>query len=466
MITVNQGDLYSHVARHVVAPLWAMREKSPYLQHYKRFLRTQYRPLEEVRADQWTRLKSLLDHAFAHTRFYRDRFDSLGITPADIRSRQDFERLPLLTKDDIRAHRDEMVADNIPRELLFPKKTSGSTGVSLSFFVDEDSLQWKRGCTLRHDEWTGWRLGERIGAVWGNPEYKKSWRGHVRNALLERAIYLDTLRMDEEAMTDFHAEIRRKRPTLLFGHAHSLYLFALFVQQNDLSPIRPKGIISTAMVLHDFERALVEEVFGCKVTNRYGCEEVSLIACECDAHHGLHVNMDTLDFECLRDGKPAPAGETGAVVVTDLTNRGMPFIRYLVGDTARMAAKPCSCGRTYPLIESLEGRIADYVRTPEGEYISGISLTENFAMVLEGVKQMQIVQDELDHLLFRVVQGAGDQDVALRADINRLVQERFGSSMRHDVEYVDSIQSETSGKYRFCVSKLDGAGVFAPNRRD
>ena len=464
MSEANTGDLYSYFVRGVVAPLWAMRERSPYLKHLRRFRRTQYRSVDDVRLDQWTRLKRLLDHAYAHTRFYQNRFRSLSLTPADIRSWEDFERIPLLTKDDIRAHRDDMVADNIPASNHYPKKTSGSTGVSLSFFVDEDSLQWKRGCALHHDEWTGWRLGERIGAVWGNPEYKKSWRGYVRNFLLERAIYLDTLRMDEETMTEFHAQFRKKKPTLLFGHAHSLYLFARFVQEKKFSSLRPQGIISTAMVLHDFERAIIEDVFGCKVSNRYGCEEVSLIACECDAHQGLHVNMDTLHFECLRDGQPAPAGETGAVVVTDLTNYGMPFIRYLVGDTARMAAKPCTCGRTYPLIESLEGRIADYVRTPEGEYISGISLTENFAMVLEGVKQMQIVQDELDHLLFRVVQGEGAQDQALRTDIARLVMERFGSSMRHDVEYVDSIQSETSGKYRFCVSKLDEAGVFGAGR--
>lgn len=464
MSAANRGDLYSHVVRHVVAPLWAMKEQSPYLKHYKTFLRTQYRPMEEVRRDQWARLRKLLDHAYEHTRFYRQRLGALGITPNDIRTWQDFERLPLLTKDDIRANRDLMVADNIPKDRLFPKKTSGSTGVSLSFFVDEDSMQWKRGCALRHDEWSGWRLGERVAAVWGNPEYKKSWRGYVRNFLLERFAYLDTLRMDSDAMTDFHAEISRQRPTLLFGHAHSLYLFARFVQDRKLSHVRPKGIISTAMVLHDFERALIEEVFGCRVTNRYGCEEVSLIACECEAHQGLHVNMDTLHFECLRDGKPAPAGETGAVVVTDLTNYGMPFIRYLVGDTARMAEKNCTCGRTYPLVASLEGRIADYVRTPEGEYISGISLTENFAMVLEGVKQMQIVQDELDHLLFRVVQGENGRDQALRADIARLVKERFGASMRHDVEYADSIQSEASGKYRFCVSKLDGAGVFGAGR--
>jgi len=352
---VNRGDLYSQVVRAVVAPLWAMKERSPYLKHYKRFLRTQYRPLEQVREDQWNRLKKLLDHAYTHTAFYRERFGNLGITPADIHTWHDFERLPLLTKDDIRANRDRMVADNIPSDRLFPKKTSGSTGVSLSFFVDDDSMQWKRGCTLRHDEWSGWRIGERVGAVWGNPEYKKSWRGYVRNFLLERMTFLDTLRMDEEAMTTFHAQVMKEKPTLLFGHAHSLYLFAKFVQQNRFSPIRPKGIISTAMVLHDFERSLIEDIFGCKVTNRYGCEEVSLIACECEAHQGLHVNMDTLNFECLRDGKPALPGETGAVVVTDLTNYGMPFIRYLVGDTARMAARPCSCGRTYPLIESLEG---------------------------------------------------------------------------------------------------------------
>lgn len=461
---VNQGDMYACIVRFVVAPLWARWEKSPYLDHHQNFCRSQFRSLDDVRADQWRRLKNILDHAYDHTRFYRERFRSLGLAPRDIVTWEDFQRLPLLTKDDIRTFRDDMVADNIPPSRLLPKKTSGSTGVSLSFFVDEDSAQWKRGCALRHDEWSGWRLGERIGAVWGNPEYKKSWRGRLRNALLERFTYLDTLRMDETAMAAFHAQILRERPTLLFGHAHSLYLFAQFARHKQLPPLRPKGIISTAMVLHDFERALIEAVFGCKVTNRYGCEEVSLIASECEAHQGLHVNMDTLYFECLRDGVAARAGETGAVVVTDLTNRGMPFIRYLVGDTARMAAKPCACGRTYPLIESLEGRIADYVRTPEGEYISGISLTENFAMVLEGVKQMQIVQDQIDHLLFRVVPGEDSEDQRLRADIARLVATRFGSSMRHDVEYVDSIQSETSGKYRFCVSKLDGAGVFGAGR--
>lgn len=460
------GDWYAPIARNVIAPIWARKEKSPYLRHLLYLEKSQYRPLEEVRKEQWVRLKRLLDHAVRNCPFYRERFFQAGITPGSIATWDDFARIPVLTKEHIREHRDNMIAENFVQAKLEPRKTSGSTGVSLSFFVDEESMQWKRACTIRHDRWAGWDIGERIGAIWGNPECYKDRRSWLRNLLLARHIPLDTLKMDDSAMRAFYKHLRRKKPVILFGHAHSLYLFARFLEENHLQNIRPRGIISTAMVLHDFEREVLERVFGCRVTNRYGCEEVSLIACECEAHEGLHVNMDTLVVECLRDGRQAKPGETGALVVTDLTNYGMPFIRYLVGDAARMADYACSCGRSYPLIESLEGRIADYVRTPEGDYISGISLTENFAMVLDEVKQMQIVQDELDHLLFRVVRDQNGSGGRLRKDIAGLVQKRFSQSMRHDIEYVGSIQSEASGKYRFCISKLEGAGEFGISREE
>lgn len=447
------ADLYSKVVRYVVSPLWAIKERSPYLRHLKYLERSQQRPLDDVREDQWGRFKKLLDHAYINTAYYSEKMKSYAITPDDIKSFDDLHKLPLLTKDDIRANKDRMVACNIPKDKLTPKKTSGSTGVSLEFYVDEDSLQWKRACTIRHDRWTGWDLGENIGAVWGNPEYKKSWRGRVRNFLLIRYTNLDTLKMDEEAMLRFYYQIKKNRPTLLFGHAHSLYLFARFLNSRRLLDIRPKGIISTAMVLHDFERKKIEEVFCCKVTNRYGCEEVSLIACECREHNGLHINMDTLIVEFIRDGRPVSPGEPGAIVVTDLTNYGMPFIRYKVGDIGIPSGCKCNCGCTYPLIDSLEGRIADYVITPDGCYISGISLTENFAMLLKGIKQIQIIQEEIDHLILRIVKGEDFSDSIVR-DIDRLVVERFGGKMRYSIEFVKSIQQERSGKYRFCISKI------------
>ncbi len=113
-----------------------------------------------VRRDQWLRLKKLLKHAYEHTEFYRRRFDRAGVVPEALKTWDDLLHIPVLTKDDIRASKEDMVADNITREKLRPRKTSGSTGVSLSFYVDEDSMQWKRGCALRHDHWAGWKLGE------------------------------------------------------------------------------------------------------------------------------------------------------------------------------------------------------------------------------------------------------------------------------------------------------------------
>src|SRR5262249_25603036 len=152
-------------------------------------------------------------------------------------------------------------------------------------------------------------------------------------------------------------------------------------RRQGLGPIRPRGIITSAMILHDWQRRVIEEIFACKVTNRYGCEEVSLIACECERHEGLHVNADGVYVELIRDGRPVGPGEPGSVVVTDLTNRAMPIIRYQVGDVAVWSERVCSCGRTAPLLARVEGRDADYVQTSRGELISGISLTENFAML-------------------------------------------------------------------------------------
>lgn len=446
-------SLKSWLIRCCVAPIWAEKEKSPYLKHLKRIEMMHKRPASQIADDQFSALKSLLHHAATNTEFYSQRFHDSGVTVESFKSLEDLARIPLLNKDDIRSNKEKMVSRNISREKLVPRKTSGSTGVSVELYVDEDSSQWKRAVTVAYDRWTGWDIGENVGAIWGNPECYLNWRMNLRNTLLTRHIPLDTLKMSRENMLEYYRTLLKKKPVILFGHAHSLFLFARFLQENKLSGLRPKGILSTCMVLHDFERQTIQRVFGCRVTNRYGCEEVSLIACECPEGN-MHLNCDSLIIEFLRDGRPVPAGEPGAIVVTDLTNFGMPFIRYKVGDVGILSKKKtCPCGCQYPIMESLEGRVADYVVTPEGNYISGISLTENFAMHLPGVKQLQIVQERKDFLVLRVVKGESFSEQTVR-DIERLALERFGPGMHIALEYVASIQSETSGKYRFCISNV------------
>lgn len=456
------SDLLAPLARYLIAPVWARWERSPYLAQARRLRTTQYDGPEVIRDRQWEALRSLIDHAYHTSSFWNTRFAECHLTPQLIESFDDFRRLPLLTKQELRERNTELISQQFPISRLLAKKTSGSTGTSVTVYVDEAAQQFKRACTLRSDEWTGWRHGERVAAVWGNPDYlRRGIRGRVRNALLDRATYLDTLKMDGTSMRRFVETLRRRPPSLLFGHAHSLYLLAKFCQAEGGAAFRPKGILSTAMVLHDFERRLIEEVFEVPVTNRYGCEEVSLIACECEQHNGLHVNADGIYLEILNaEGTPCQPGEAGRVVVTDLVNRAMPLLRYEVGDMAVASSRECPCGRGLPLIERVEGRVADYVVTSNGEMISGISLTENFAMLIPGLAQLQIVQEAVDQFLFRIVPDntwSNSSEVTL----SRLAYTRFGPGVNHRCEFVERIPQEPSGKYRFCISKVRPAH-FAP----
>jgi phenylacetate-CoA ligase len=447
-------EIPAPIVRHIIAPVWATKERSDYLRVMRDLPRREKVSLEQRREEQFRLLQAVVRAAWENSPYYRRRFEQSGFEPGDLKEWPDFEKLPLLTKDDIRGNAAEILHRAAERKYLVPRKTSGSTGVNLEFFVDEREFQYKRGVTLYRDGWTGWRLGEWRAMVWGNPEYLATWRGRLKNRLLERMFSLDTLRMNEGMMEDFSREIFRLTPTLLFGHAHSLYLFAQFWEATGKPRPPFKGITSTAMVLHEHERTLCERVFSIGIFDRYGCEEVSLIASECEAHQGLHVNTDALHVECLPGSGLSSEGREGAVVVTDLTNRAFPFIRYAVGDMAVPSQRACDCGRTYPLLERIAGRVADYLRTPEGEWVSGISLTENFATLIKGIKQIQIVQDREDHLILRVVftesAGAGTE-----GEIGDHLRQRFGDRMKYTVENVPRIEPEPSGKYRFSICLLD-----------
>jgi len=218
--------------------------------------------------------------------------------------------------------------------------------------------------------------------------------------------------------------------------------------------VHPAGIVATSMMLMDHERRIIEEVCGTPVTNRYGCEEVSLIACECERHDGMHLNADHAVVEFLRDdGSPCAPGEDGRIVVTELVNRGMPMIRYEVGDRGAPADRTCPCGRGLPLMEGLSGRTADFLRAADGSRVAGISLIENTLTGFPGIRQLQLVQER-----------------ELAVDVNLVPQEGYGpetadrlvASLRAalgrdfavDIRLVERISQERSGKYRFSICRI------------
>ena len=439
--------MLSFANRHILQPLAAWKSGSNHLRYLRELRQTQFDSPETIRERQLDALQRVLHHAYDHVPFYRQAWDAADVHPHDVKTLDDLRHFPIVSKADLRTREREFLSSQFDPTKLLVKRTSGSTGVPLTIRIDEAAKQWKYACTLRSDEWSGWRLGQRVAKVWGNPEYRHfGWRGRARNWLLDRAVYLDTLQLTDARIAEFTASLRRHRPGLIFGHAHSLYLVADRLKNQGTTDIRPNGILSTAMPLHDWQRTVIESVFGVKVTDRYGCEEVSLIACECEVHDGLHVNADSVFVEAER-------GQSGPLLVTDLTNLAMPLIRYRIGDHATLSDRQCACGRGLPLIESIQGRDADYVVTPAGHLISGISLTENFALLISGTAQVQIIQETHTRLTIRIVPDE-DFSTKSRMQITALVRETFGPTVGYDLELVDAIPQEKSGKYRFCISKV------------
>lgn len=441
------------MVRNIFEPLWDRYDRSVRLKELRALRSSQYLSSEEIVARQERKLRALLGHAIQTCPHYRQKYAEAGFGPADIRSLSDLRMAPLLTKDDVRTVGNELISGRYARSKLVAAKTGGSTGVALQVYCDVACQQLRNAAALRSDEWSGWRLGEPVGAVWGNPPVPSTFKSRVRRLLKDRVIFLDTMKLDDAAVDRFAADWADMRPGMLFGHAHSLFLLAEKALERNLQ-IRPRGIVATSMMLIDVERQIIERAFGVPVTNRYGCEEVSLIACECEQHRGLHLNSDHVVVEFLRpDGSPCAPGESGRIIVTELINYGMPMIRYEVGDWGVPTDRQCSCGRGLPLMESLTGRTADFLVAHDGSRVAGISLVERTLTNFAGIRQMQLVQDRRDALTVNLVADA-DYDTAAAEGLVAELRKSLGGEVAVAIVLVDRIPQETNGKYRFAICRV------------
>ena len=437
-------------------PLWAKWENSNYLKYLTYLMESQYYSLDRIRELQWQEIKKLLKHAYIETQFYKRKFDYEGIRIEEIKNFDDFEKLPILTKIEVKNNQKELLAKNVPRYMKF--LTSGSTGLPLSGYIDKEGREFKRAAGLRSVMWSGCDLGERIYCLYGNPEKEKQgikkFRAKFRRKYLQRTEILDLLNLSDESMYKFADKMKKYRPGLLWGHAHALYMLADFLENKGIDTIRPKGMYSAGMVLHKHQREKIEKVFNGILQDRYGSEEIGLIATECKRKEGLHINVDSLYVEFLdENNKPVADNKPGNIVITDLRNRCMPFIRYRIEDIGVPMNKSCSCGISQPMIQRIEGRTADFLIRADGKLVSGISLTDHFAGQIPGVKQVQIIQNELRKIEINLVKNH-DFSRASKETIDRLVNEFFGTKMTYELKFLKEIPLERSGKYRFTICNI------------
>jgi phenylacetate-CoA ligase len=443
-------DLVRPLVKHVTRDAFLLRDGYRPGRYRKRLATSQFLSTDELRALQLERLRTILAAANATHPFYRRRFRACGFEPNDLRSFADLEGIPLLTKDDIRDDLGSTLSDGFRKEDVVHKRTGGSTGVPVHVFMDFAAASMKKAATERHNGWAGLFPGDRLAAVWGDTSGQLRWRARLRNALTTRAFYLDTLRFEPSRIEAFIGRVRTCRPRTLLGHAHSVFRLAEYVRDHAIEGISFNGVITTAMVLSETERRVIEGVFRTPVYNRYGCEELSIVASECSAHQGMHEFAEGLYVELLGERRDLPR----RLVITDLVNRAMPLIRYDVGDHGVEASGPCPCGRGLPRLLEVSGREADFLYTPDRVPVFGISILDTFVIHIPGIRQAQIIQDRYDHLVLRVVRepGFGGESLAL---LRKNLGEIFGDRMRYDICYVDRIEQTATGKYRFSICRIE-----------
>lgn len=443
-----------NLSKYLIYPLYDLKDSSCKLKELSQLEKTQWLDTKILREKQWLSLKNTIAYAYVYSPYYKNLFQQHKIKPEDIRCYEDYLSIPITSKQDIRNNADQFISTEYQKNKLITAKTGGSTGVSLALYFDKGCEEKRNAAAIRSDRWAGWDLGESRAALWGNPPTANTLKKQFRNTFLDRVIYLDTMALNADSMRLFVSAWRKNQPAVLYGHAHSIYIYAKYLKDSGINDLRLKGVIATSMMLLEHERRLIEDVFQCKVTDRYGCEEVGLIACECEQHKGMHLNIEHLYIEFINQaGQPVTAGEPGKIVLTDFNNRGMPLLRYRVEDVGTPSNRVCDCGRGLPLMEKVEGRVADFLKKRDGSMVAGISLIERTLTKITGLEQLQLIQENLDQIRINRVKGqqyTKETDAQLCKELEMV----FGGDVKLDIIDVAEIPQEPSGKYRFSICRI------------
>jgi phenylacetate-CoA ligase len=392
----------------------------------------------ELLAKQRTDLAAIVAFAAEHTDYYARRFGA----------QREFAALPILSKDEVVRHRDAMLVRGPARAGAQLGYTGGSTGQPLAFWWDKEKHELMRAGMMRSYMASGWRPGERIINFWGAPHDLRGdglWKRYGEWVSGETT--LAAREFDPAKLRAWAAFVQEYRPVLLQGYASILAALARCVIEDGLAmPRSLRGVYSTAETLTHGQRELMERAFGCKVFNQYGSREVPNIACECRKGN-MHVFTDMVRLESVPlDGEP------DRLLVTSLTNRLMPMIRYDVGDSGRLKEGECGCGWTFPLMEMGMCRRNDIIRTPSGRSIHP-SFFNGLLYGATGVREYQWRQVAPDRLVLTLAAGgplAADFEDALRQRIAADVD----AAMALELRYADGIPRTPSGKHRFVLSDV------------
>ncbi len=444
--------------------LYRLRGRNRYAR-FRETLELQRLPTDELRRRQFWQVSTLLRYAYDHVPYYRERFRELGATPEDIRSFEDFNSFPVLTRQGVQDNMSELLSSNVLENMRYVNFSGGTTGHPIRFYQDLRLRESMDSNWLLCLSFAGWTPSDMIVSVWGNP--RDIGASAVPSGLrpwLAGNVLLNAYRYGKEDLRTWLKVIGRYRRVFLYGYVSVLADLAEFALDNDIRTTSVQGAVTTAERLHEQQRVLIGQAFACKVHDQYGSREVPAVAAEC-AHGGMHLLTHSAYAEFLpvengrmREPFYEEAEQDGLrrIVLTNLTNRAMPLIRYEVGDLGAPAEGSCDCGRGFPLMRMGVGRLGCTLRLPDGRRLySTFFVRQLYGM--DGISAFQFRQSALDSVTLFVVRGPRFSEVV--ADKLQKLQARFPRDlcpgMALDIRYVDEVPRTEAGKHRHVVCEVE-----------
>jgi len=422
------------------------------IRNYKRHVETQWLPYEQLKETQEQQLTKMVNFAYENVPYYSSLFKNLGLTPKDITSIQDLQKLPVLTKQTIKDNWSDFTPKHLSEMKFVRSSTGGSTGAPMKYLISDNDWDIGVGLMLRGWSYAGYKLGDKVAIIAGtslissrkNILYKK-----IQNYFLNHRSY-SSFDMSQENLMKYYTDIDKWKPDIIRGYASSVYLFAKFIQDNNLKiEFQPKGVFTTAEKLFDKQRKLIESVFNTSVFDQYGLNDGGISAFECEQHSGMHIDMGKAILETVdNDGKQV-INQQGKILATSLHNYAMPFIRYDTGDLGIISELECTCGRHTQLLKEIIGRITDFLK------INNIFVGSPVLTVLMGkfdIEQYQIIQNGPSSITCRIAKGK-----TYKKEDEDFIRDSFSQHVGQvniKFDYTESIKASEAGKHKFIINDL------------
>ncbi|HEY3862563.1 MAG TPA: hypothetical protein VGO59_11805 [Verrucomicrobiae bacterium] len=436
------------------------------LRHWRYGPETDLLTAEARKREQWTpaqwkewrqaRLARVLERARTAVPYYRQ------LWLARKGGYESLQNWPILSKNSVRWNPKAFLADDVSEGRLRMEQTSGTTGTPLRLWHSRATARaWYALMEARWREWYGvsrkdcWAI---LGGQLVTPVTQKKPPYWVWNAGLKE-LYLSSYHLSPETCASYLSAMKARGIRYLWGYASSLYSLALFASEQRLEPPRFSVIVSNAEPLYSHQRELIAKVFACPVRDTYGMSEMAAAAGECE-HGRLHLWPEAGIVEVLADDQdaPAPYGTVGRLICTGLINEDMPLIRYELGDRGALAPpdETCPCGRSLPILRSIEGRDDDVIVTADHRRIGRLDgvFKADFP-----IREAQVIQETFTSLRVKVV----PDDRYTDADGERIAAALRGrvGEMSISVERVQQIPRGQNGKFWAVISKVSGAASAA-----